>query len=129
MPKASGSPRSTTMTSGLAVGSRASASASEVQCCRTKFGACASLSASLKRRASPALSSTSRMLRCSADTADSVRGQPHQREPEVLDRLDDAQELLQVHRLRDVTVRMLTVGARNVLCIFRSREHDHWDGL
>ena len=41
-------------------------------------------------------------------------GQFHDGQPELLDRLDDVHELLEIHRLGDVTVGMQLIGAKNV---------------
>src|SRR5690606_3518943 len=56
----------------------------------------------------------------------SVRRQLDDREPEILDRLDHVDELVQVHRLGHIAVRVEVVRAHDVLLRFRTRQDYHW---
>src|SRR6266581_8804569 len=84
-------------------------------------------SASLMRRTSPGLSSTSRILVVAVDMAESPRGKLDQREPKTFNRMNHAQKLVEVYWLRDVTVRMGAVGLRNVFLGGGGGQDDHWD--
>src|SRR5688572_9816495 len=58
-----------------------------------------------------------------------LRGQPDDAEPEVLDAFDNTNKMIQLQRLRDVTVCLQPVRARNVLFRFRCGENDHRNAL
>ena len=53
-------------------------------------------------------------------------GQLDDGQPEILDGTDDAHELIQVHRLGDVTVRVKVVAFENVFLGRRGCQNDNW---
>src|SRR5215218_2853781 len=57
--------------------------------------------------------------------AASTRGQAGDLEPEAVDRLDQAREVVEIERLHDVAVDAAVVGRRHVAGRGRRREHDH----
>ena len=57
----------------------------------------------------------------------SILRQHHDPEPEVLDRFHYRDELVQIHRLGDVTIGVEVVALQHVLFVLRSRENDYRD--
>src|ERR1700730_2550486 len=83
-----------------------------------------SFSDSLTRRASPGLSSTSR-TRVRWVTISSLRGQLDDLHPELLDRLDDLQKVIDVDRFRHIAVGVQLVGSSDVGFGLRRAQHHH----
>src|SRR5207245_8216565 len=100
----SGNDRSRSMTSIPPWLARASAAARVSTRSSSNCVHLASASATSIRRASPGLSSTSRTRTAGFSMVPLLRRQFHQRQPEVLDRFDELQELVEVHRLGEVAV-------------------------
>src|SRR3972149_108438 len=129
VPLLSESERSSNTTSKRSVSSIRRASESRSACARSAWNTPASFRYSRTKRASPGLSSTSRILNVSGGMASSLPGQLHDCEPEVLDRLHHLRELVQVHGFRYVGVRMVIVAPDDVLFRRGSRQDDHGNPL
>src|SRR5712692_2588038 len=112
-PTESGKERSIRAASTSCSASRTSPSARVCTTSTWKRVAVDSASASLMILASPGLSSISSTRTTGSITAGSFR-QLHNRQPEVLDGLDDRDELLDIQRLRDVGVGLEVVGPGDI---------------
>src|SRR5712691_10442974 len=124
-PRLSGSERSNNTTSKRSVSSIRRASERRSAFARSAWNTPASLRYSRTKRASPGLSSTSRILSVSGAMASMLPWELDHCEPEVLDGLHHLRELVQVHRFCDVGVRMVVVAPDDVLFRGGSRQDDH----
>src|SRR5438309_4131557 len=116
MPLESGNVRSRSITSIPPWLARASAAARVSTRSSSNRVHLAAASANSIRRASPRLSSTSRTRTAGFSMVPLLRRQFHQRQPEILDRFDDLQELVEVDRLVDVAVdvQVVQIGRAHV---------------
>src|SRR5262245_38433207 len=114
-PWASGNPRSSKPISNLLLASSSRAFPIVGTCTRSNVWVEISPSASCKRRTSPGLSSNKRILILESRLSLSVGRKLDYGEPEILDHIDNSKELPQLHGFGYVAVRVIIIGAGNVV--------------